>query len=128
MIGLSERQRKWAAAGITTVAVTVVSAFVLGICWALLKVVDLAAPALVPVVLGVLLAMFFKPYFGWFLKRLRNPTLSFVAMSLTVLIPAGLVLWLVGSMIVEQISAFIVAAPTIVARASEWCQVRHPGL
>ena len=128
MIGLSERQKKWAAAGITTVAVTVVCAFVLGICWALLKVVDLAAPALVPVVLGVLLAMFFKPYFGWFLKRLRNPTLSFVAMSLTVLVPAGLVLWLVGSMVVEQISAFVVAAPTIVARASEWCQVKHPGL
>ena len=102
MIGLSERQKKWAAAGITTVAVTVVCAFVLGICWALLKVVDLAAPALVPVVLGVLLAMFFKPYYGWFLKRFRNPTLAFIAMSLTVLAPTGLVLWLAGSMMAEQ--------------------------
>ena len=91
MIELSERQKKWAAAGITSVAVTLVCAFAVGICWMLLKVVDLAAPALVPVVLGVLLAMFFKPYFGWFLKRLKNPTLAFVAMSLTVLVPAGVV-------------------------------------
>jgi predicted PurR-regulated permease PerM len=128
MIELSERQKKWAAAGITSVAVTLVFAFVVGICWMLLKLVDLAAPALVPVVLGVLLAMFFKPYFGWFLKRLKNPTLAFVAMSLTVLVPAGVVFWLVGSMIVEQISAFAAAAPTIVARASEWCQITHPGL
>lgn len=128
MIELSERQKKWAAAGITSVAVTLVFAFVVGICWMLLELVDLAAPALVPVVLGVLLAMFFKPYFGWFLKRLKNPTLAFVAMSLTVLVPAGVVFWLVGSMIVEQISAFAAAAPTIVARASEWCQITHPGL
>ena len=55
MLGLSERQKKWVAAGVTSVAVTVVCTFVVCICWGLLKVVDLAAPALVPVVLGVLL-------------------------------------------------------------------------
>jgi predicted PurR-regulated permease PerM len=49
-------------------------------------------------------------------------------MSLTVLVPAGLVLWLVGAMMVEQISAFVSAAPTIVSRASEWCRLQHPGL
>ena len=128
MLGLSERQKKWVAAGVTSVAVTVVCTFVVCICWGLLKVVDLAAPALVPVVLGVLLAMFFKPYYGWFLKKIRNPTLAFVAMSLTVLVPAGLVLWLVGAMMVEQISAFISAAPTIVSRASDWCRLQLPDL
>ncbi|MBE6397346.1 MAG: hypothetical protein E7046_10110, partial [Lentisphaerae bacterium] len=107
MLGLSERQRKWVAAGVTSIAVTVVCTFAMAICWGLLKVVDLAAPALVPVVLGVLLAMFFKPYYSWFLKQLRNPTLAFVSMSLSVLIPAGLLLWLVGYMMVEQITAFL---------------------
>ena len=128
MIGLSERQRKWVAAGLTSIAVMVVFTFAVGICWGVLKMVDLAAPALVPVVLGVLLAMFFKPYYGWFLKRFRNPTLAFVAMSLTVLVPMGAILWFVGSMMVEQVSAFVAASPTIVTRASEWCHVRHPGL
>ena len=128
MLGLSERQKKWVAAGVTSVAVTVVCTFVVCICWGLLKVVDLAAPALVPVVLGVLLAMYFKPYYGWFLKKIRNPTLAFVAMSLTVLVPAGLVLWLVGAMMAEQISAFISAAPTIVSRASDWCRLQLPDL
>ena len=128
MIGMSERQKKWAAAGITSVAVTVVCAFVVGICWGILKVVDMAAPALVPVVLGILLAMFFKPYFGWFLKRLKNPALAFAAMSISVLVPVGFVVWIVGAMMVEQISAFAAAAPTIVSRASEWCNTCHPGL
>ena len=127
MFGLSERQRKWVAAGITSIAVTVVCTFAMAICWGLLKVLDLAAPALVPVVLGVLLAMFFKPYFSWFLKRFRNPTLAFVIMALSVLVPAGLVLWLVGHMMVEQVSAFVAAAPTVVTRASEWCNANHPG-
>ena len=119
MLGLSERQKRWVAAGVTSIAVAIVCTFVMGICRGMLKIVDLAAPALVPVVLGVLLAMFFKPYYGWFLKRFRNPTLAFIAMSLTVLAPAGLVLWLAGSMMAEQLSAFVAAAPTIVARASE---------
>lgn len=128
MIGLSDRQKKWVAAGVTSVAVAIVCTFVLGIFWGLLKIVDLASPALIPVFMGILLAMFFKPYFGWFLKRLQNPTLAFIAMALTVLVPAGLILWIVGIMMVEQISAFFAAAPTIVTRASEWCRTQIPGL
>jgi predicted PurR-regulated permease PerM len=128
MLGLSERQKKWVAAGVTSVAVAIVCTFVVGIFWGLLKIVDLASPALIPVFMGILLAMFFKPYFGWFLKRLQNPTLAFIAMALTVLVPAGLILWIVGIMMVEQISAFFAAAPTIVTRASEWCRTQIPGL
>ena len=128
MLELSSRQRRWAAAGVTSLAAAIVGAFVLGIGWIVLKVLDLAAPALVPVMMGLFLSMFFKPYYGWFLGRLRNPTLAFTVMALTVLIPAGLVLWFAGSMLVEQLSAFVSAAPTIVTRASEWCQTKHPGL
>ena len=127
MVELSKRQQKWAAAGVTALAVTMVVAFVLSIGWAILKVLDRASPALIPVMMGLFLSMFFKPYYGWFLKRLRNPTLAFIVMSLTVLVPAGFVLWFAGSMMVEQISAFISAAPTIVTRASEWFQTKHPG-
>ncbi len=128
MLELSGRQRKWAAAGVTSLAVAVVGAFVLGIGWIVLNVLHLAAPALVPVMMGLFLSMFFKPYYGWFLGKMRNPTLAFSAMALTVLVPAGLVLWFAGSMLVEQLSAFVSAAPTIVTRASEWCQTKHPGL
>ena len=128
MIELSARQKKWAAAGITSLAVAVVGAFVLGVGWGVLSILHLAAPALVPVIMGLFLSMFFKPYYGWFRSRLRNPTLAFVAMSLTVLVPAGLVIWFAGSMLIEQVSAFVSIAPTIVQRASDWCRTNHPGL
>ena len=128
MIDLSDRQKRWAAAGVTTLAVSMVCAFVFTIGWVILKVLDLASPALIPVIMGLFLSMFFKPYYGWFVKRLHNPTLAFTAMAFTVLVPAGLVLWFAGSMMVEQVSAFISAAPTIVTRASEWFQTKHPGV
>ena len=128
MLNLSDRQRKWAAAGITSLAVAMVGAFALAIGWGVLKLLNLAAPALIPVIMGLLLSLFFKPYYGWFLKRLRNPTLSLAVMSLTVLVPMGLVLWLTGAMLIEQVSAFVSAAPTIVMRASEWFQAKHPGV
>ena len=113
MIDLSNRQKKWAAAGVTSLAVALVVAFALGIGWFVLKILNMAAPALTPVIIGLLLSMFFKPYYGWFLKRMHNPTLALVTMSLTVLVPAGLVLWLTGAMLIEQLSAFVTAAPTI---------------
>ena len=128
MIDLSERQKVWAAAAITSLAAMVVLSFVLGIGWIVLKVLHLAAPALIPVIAGLFLAMFFKPYYGWFLKRLHNPTLSFVAMSLSVMLPAGVVLWCAGSLLMEQTVAFVSAAPTIVTRASAWVQANHPGV
>ena len=71
MIDLSNRQKKWAAAGVTSLAVALVVAFALGIGWFVLKLLNLTAPALIPVIMGLLLSMFFKPYYGWFLKRLR---------------------------------------------------------
>ena len=128
MIDLSKRQKKWAAAGVTTLAVSMVIAFVFAIGWAALKVLDLASPALIPVMMGLFLSMFFKPYYGWFVKRLRNPTLALIVMALTILVPAGFVLWFAGSMMIVQMSAFISAAPTIVARASAWFQANHPGV
>ncbi len=128
MIDLSERQRKWTAAGVTSLAVVVVAAFALGIGWLVLKMLHLAAPALAPVILGMFLSMFFKPYYGWFLRRMHNPTLAFLSMSFTVLLPAGVVLWFAGTALVEQVSAFIAIAPTIMTRASAWVQMNHPGL
>ena len=104
MLELSERQRKWAAAGVTSLAVALVCAFVLGVGWAVLKILDRASPALVPVMMGFFLSMFFKPYYGWFVSRFRNPTVAFMVMALTVLIPAGLVLWFAGRAMVDGLS------------------------
>ena len=47
-------------------------------------------------------------------------------MALSVLIPVGLLGWFGGALVVDQVTQFIKAAPTIAARLSEWVNLRYP--
>ena len=126
MINFTPTQNRMVAAGLTVLSFAVVLAFALCMGWAVLKFLDLASPALTPVIMGVFLAMFFKPYYNWILGRVRNPTLALVAMALSVLLPLGLICWLGGSFILDQVTNLVKAAPTIVARLSEWTKTQFP--
>ena len=127
VLEFTEGQKKVVAAGVTVLALAAVFAFAAFVVWACVRVLELTSAAIVPVLFGLFLSLFFKPYYGWFRSRLRNPTLAFFAMSATVLVPAGLIVWFAGSAIVDQVSNFLAAAPTLVAKISAWCQTNHPG-
>ena len=114
------------ATGATVLAFTFVLAFALFLGWVFLRFVSFASPALTPVVAGLFLALLFKPYYGWFLMRVRNPTLAFVLMTASVLVPLGIACWFGGAMVVEQISHLLKSAPTIVTRASDWVNQHYP--
>ena len=77
MIEFTEGQRKTVATGLTVLSLTLVVAFAAFTAWLVLKLLSFAAPAIVPVVLGFFLALFFKPYYGWWTKTLRNPHIVF---------------------------------------------------
>lgn len=114
------------ATGVTVLAFTFVLAFALFLGWVLLRFISFASPALTPVVVGLFLALLFKPYYGWFLLRVRNPTLAFVLTLASVLVPLGLACWFGGAMVVEQVSHLLKSAPTIVTRASDWVNQHYP--
>ena len=126
MIELTPTQKKTVATGITVLAVAAVVAFAACVGWGLMRLLKIIAPAITPVILGVFLSMFFKPYFLWWRRRTKNPTLALVAMLATVLVPAGAILWLGGSFFVDQIVALCKAAPTIVERFSGWTNQTFP--
>ncbi|MBR1586799.1 MAG: AI-2E family transporter [Kiritimatiellae bacterium] len=126
MVNFTPSQNRMVATGATVLAFTFVLAFALFIGWALLRFVSFASPALTPVVAGLFLALLFKPYYGWFLVRVRNPTLAFVLTLASVLVPLGLACWFGGAMVVEQISHLLKSAPTIVTRASDWVNQHYP--
>ena len=90
MLEFTEGQRKTVATGLTVLSLTLVVAFAAVTTWAVLKMLAFAASAIIPVVLGFFLALFFRPYYAWWKKTLRNPTAALVVMSLTVLVPFGL--------------------------------------
>ena len=128
MIELSEGQRKTVATGLTVLSLTLVVAFVAITAWFVLKLLSFAAPAIIPVVLGFFLALFFKPYYLWWKRWLRNPTLALIVMLATVLVPLGFLLWYAGAVMVDQVSNLVAQAPTLVGKVADWFHATFPKL
>ena len=128
MIEFSQGQKKSIALAVTVLSVTVVFAFVSLVAWGLFKFLSLAATALAPVLLGFFLALFFKPYYRWWCRRLHNPTLSLVTMLLTVLVPFGLLLWYAGAVFVDQASNLVRQGPELVSQVLAWFRTTFPRL
>ena len=128
MVNLTPTQNRMVAAGLSVLSFAVVLAFALFVGWTLLRFLDFASSALIPVVLGLFLAMLFKPYYAWFLSRLKNPTLSLGVMLATVLVPLVLLCWFGGTFVFTQVSHLVTAAPTIMTRLSGWVGQQFPNL
>ena len=128
MIEFSETQRKAVASAVTVLSAAVVVAFVAVVAWGLLQVLAFTSVALVPVFLGFVLALFFKPYFRWWKGVVKNPTLAVAIMLATVFIPMGLLLWYAGAVLVDQLSNLVAQGPTLVKQVLEWFQATFPKL
>ena len=128
MIELSETQRKTVASGLTAVSVAVVLTFAAAVAWGLLYVLSFASAAIVPVLFGFFLALFFKPYYAWWKGVLKNPSAALVVMLLTVFLPLGFLLWYAGAVIVDQVSNLIAQGPTLLKQVVSWFQATFPKL
>ena len=126
MLALSENQRKTVASGATVLSLALVFAFVAFVAWALLKALSFVSPAIIPVVLGFFLSLFFKPYYRLWTRLVRNRTLALVLMLLTIFVPAGFFAWHAGSVMVSQITNLIQQGPVLVAKVTEWFRATFP--
>lgn len=124
----TERQRKTVASGLTALALATLLAFAGVVAWAFFKILSAVSPAIVPVIVGFLLSLFFKPYYRWWLKLLRNPAVALAAMLLSVLIPLGLVLWCMGSAVSSQVVDLVRQMPELSNRVTAWARDTFPGL
>ena len=128
MIEFSEAQRKAVASAVTVLSAAVVVAFAAFMAWVLLKILAFASPALIPVFIGFALALFFKPYYRCWVRIVKNPTLAVAMMLATVFVPAGLLLWYAGSVLVDQISNLIAQGPALARQVLDWFQTTFPKL
>ena len=126
MIEFTEGQRKTVATGLTVLSLSLVVAFTAFTAWVVLRLLSFAAPAIIPVVLGFFLAIFFKPYYLWWKRILRNPSLATVVMLLTVFVPLGLLLWYAGAVMVDQVTNLVTQAPTLVGKVADWFHATFP--
>lgn len=128
MIEFSQSQRKTMAAALTVTAFAVVFAFVAFMVWLAFKALAFASSAIVPVIVGFFLALFFKPYYRWWRGVVKNPTLALVVMLTTVLVPLGLVVWYAGAVVVDQVLNLVQQGPKLVGQVTEWFHATFPKL
>jgi predicted PurR-regulated permease PerM len=126
MIEFSESQKKTVACGLTVLSSVVVCAFVATLVWLVFKALAFAAPAIVPVILGLFLSMFFKPYYRWWISVVKNPTLALALMLLSVSVPLGALLWCAGSVIADQVSNLVKQGPEMARQAVGWFKTTFP--
>ncbi|MGN0854709.1 MAG: AI-2E family transporter [Kiritimatiellia bacterium] len=126
MIDFTEGQRKTVAAGLTLLSLAVVVAFVSFVAWLVITVLGCVSSAITPVVIGLFLAMFFKPYYEWWRRWVRNPSAATALMLCSILVPLSLLLWYFGSFVTDQLSNLIAQAPDLVARFLDWFHTMCP--
>ena len=126
MIELNDSQRKTVATGLTILSLTVVGAFVAFVGWHALKALACVASAIIPVISGLFLALFFKPYYGWWKRLVKNPSGAAALMMLSVLVPLGVFLWHFGAFAADQVSNLITQAPELAAKGMDWVHANFP--
>ncbi|MBR4353990.1 MAG: AI-2E family transporter [Kiritimatiellae bacterium] len=80
------------------------------------------------IVLGIFLAMFFRPYYTRWLKTVKNPTLAATLMLLSVLVPLGLLAWYGGAKLSAELASLGDLGPKIAAKYQEWMGEFLPGV
>ena len=126
MIDFTEAQRKTIASGLTVVALAVILAFSGLVIWCLVRILAFASAAVVPVVTGLFLALFFKPYYGWWLRWVRKPGAALPLMLISVLLPLGFLVWCFGSFLVDQASNLLTQAPELAEKFMAWFHGMFP--
>lgn len=126
MIDFTESQRKTIAVGLTILSLAVVVSFTAFIVWAAGKALGCVSPAITPVIAGLFLAMFFKPYYLWWKKLVHNPAASVLLMMLSVFVPMVVIAWHFGAFAVDQIANLVVQAPELAAKFLEWFHTTFP--
>ena len=128
MIEFSRHQRKTIAIGVTVLSFTLVVAFTIATIWLVKRLLAIVMPALVPVMMGFFLALFFKPYYKWWRGKVHNPTLALIVMLATVFVPLGLVMWYAGAVAVDQVTNLIAQGPQLYQQVMTWFRETFPRL
>jgi predicted PurR-regulated permease PerM len=131
LIRLSGRQQTAVAAALTIVSALVIICALLGLGWLLVVFSRRFSHVFLPLTVGAIAALVFRPYFALLRERLRFPVpLALVAVFLSVLIPLVAFGWFFGAVAVDQISEMVTRFPAWWDQTSDqfqerWPQIKH---
>ena len=111
-IELTARQRRILGLGVTGLAFAVIGACAVGMLWVVARFFQAFGHVFLPVAVAGLGALVVQPYFAWLRTRLGLPApLAIVALFVSVAVPAGAIVYFVGSAIVAQFADLVARLP-----------------
>jgi predicted PurR-regulated permease PerM len=130
-LALSERQQTAVAAALTILSTVVIIAAVAILVWLAGAFLRRFSSVFLPLAVGGIAALVFRPYFQWLRLKLKLPAwLALVAVFVSILAPLAAFAWFFGALAVDQISDMVTRFPEWwdkqVASAKErWPEVRE---
>ena len=130
-IDLSPRQSSTVGVAITALAAGALLLVVFGLFLLFARFVAVFSSVFLPLFVALILALVVRPVQQVFQERLRfPPTLSVVAVFITILLPLVLFLWFFGALAVSQFGALLEKLPELNAQvqsflATHWPQVEE---
>ena len=109
---LSKKQQTAVAAALTILAGLVIVCTVLGLGWLASTFMRRFSQVFLPIAVGAVAAMVFKPYFDFLHRRLKLPrAAALVAVILSILLPVVAFGWFFGALAVEQLTELTTKFP-----------------
>jgi predicted PurR-regulated permease PerM len=130
-LDLTPRQRATVATALTILGVTVILGAVGLVTWLVTAFLRYFSSVFLPLAVGGVAAMVFRPYYQLLQQRLRLPMpLAVLAVFLSVLVPIGAFGWFFGALLAEQIAEMVTRLPEwwegVVSEARQrWPEVRE---
>jgi predicted PurR-regulated permease PerM len=124
---LTEKQQTTVAAALTILAVIVILTALAALGWVTAEFVRRFSSVFLPLAVGGVAALVFRPYYQWLHNKLRLPMpLAVAAVFLSVLLPLVAFGWFFGALAVGQISEIVTHFPAWWERVSLEAQQRWP--
>ena len=117
---LNPRQQKIVAAALTLLGLTVIMAVLYLGFTLLVRFIQYFSPVLTPLAVAAILAVMLRPYYAWWLARVRWPSVAVALVFASILVPLGAVLWMFGSLILGQLRGLLDQFPVWLDAAGAW--------
>ncbi len=125
----SDRQKATLASAVTVLSVFVIVCAVGALLWLVGAFFSAFSHVFVPLAVAGIIAMMLKPYYDWFVVKLKLPSpVALVGVFLVILIPIVALGWFLGDIVVEQTSDLISKIPEWWKAGVEQVQLRWPAL
>lgn len=126
-LDLSQRQSRTIAAAITTLSALVIIVTIGLIGWLAAVFLQTFSGVFLPLAVGGVAALVFRPFYDVLAVRLRLPRpVAVAAVFLSALIPLGAFLAFFGNMLVTQLVELVDRAPELWQQARDWLSANWP--